>query len=570
MWDTSCRDWEERLLSGRSLVPDLPLHRAEADRALRIYRNLRMPDLIGQPTIGALGPTWLDPIVEALFGSLDPVTQVRAIKTLFALVPKGNNKTTGLAAIMLVAFILNRRANAELLLIGPTKMIADRAYEQASAMIRADAALDAARGGKFKCTDHLREIEDLRPMPDQDGMPNRTVLRVKSADTEVVTGSIAVWTLIDELHELALSPKAAKILLEIRGALTKRPDGCVVYITTQSKDAPVGAFKDELGIARQVRDGEIELPYLPVIYELPGKIAADNGWKDQRYWPLINPNLGKSTSVDVLRDELTKAEATGAHALILFASQYMNVEVGASLSGDGWAGAGFWDRRSDPKLTWDALLARSEIIVVGGDGGGLDDLWGFCALGRDRETQQWLVWSHAWCHRGVLERRKIIASTLEGFARDGDLTIVDDELKDLGEIVDRIVEIEERGLLAFVALDTMGPIGELMDMLGAKGLTADEERIKGCPQGIGLMSAIKTCERKLVNGTMTHMGSRLMAWCVGNLKIEPTATAIKATKLHAGDRKIDPALAMFMAAWGMQSNPESNMFPDNYQMPVWG
>ncbi|NQT91904.1 MAG: hypothetical protein HQ559_04015, partial [Lentisphaerae bacterium] len=36
-------------------------------------------------------------------------------------------------------------------------------------------------------------------------------------------------------------------------------------------------------------------------------------------------------------------------------------------------------------------------------------------------------------------------------------------------------------------------------------------------------------------------------WCVDNLSIEPTATAIRATKANAGDKKIDPAMALFNA-----------------------
>ena len=66
-WNTSCLDWEERLLDGRSLVPELPLYEAEASRALRMFKRLRLPDVIGTPTMeDACGP-WFFPIVAALF-----------------------------------------------------------------------------------------------------------------------------------------------------------------------------------------------------------------------------------------------------------------------------------------------------------------------------------------------------------------------------------------------------------------------------------------------------------------------------------------------------------------------
>jgi len=72
-----------------------------------------------------------------------------------------------------------------------------------------------------------------------------------------------------------------------------------------------------------------------------------------------------------------------------------------------------------------------------------------------------------------------------------------------------------------------------------------------------MMNAIKTAERKLANGTLWRSQCALMAWCVGNLKIEPTATAIRTTKQSAGDAKIDPAMALFNAVTVMSTNPEA-------------
>jgi phage terminase large subunit-like protein len=51
-----------------------------------------------------------------------------------------------------------------------------------------------------------------------------------------------------------------------------------------------------------------------------------------------------------------------------YASQHFNVDR-QLLRGDRWAGSEFWDKQTDPTLTLEALIERSEIIVLGLDGG---------------------------------------------------------------------------------------------------------------------------------------------------------------------------------------------------------
>lgn len=248
--------------------------------------------------------------------------------------------------------------------------------------------------------------------------------------------------------------------------------------------------------------------------------------------------------------ELAKDASTRA----TFLAKHLNVEIGMNLRANRWPGADYWPRRAREGLSLEAVLDRSEVVVVGLDGGGLDDLFGLCVLGRDRETKDWLAWCHAWCHQGVLERRKGIAARLRDFEREGSLTIVDDELADISAIVEIVQDVKDCGLLAAVAADPAG-LGELIDALAGIGVTPEEGQVIGAPQGYAMMNAIKTAERKLANGTLWHDGSALMAWCVGNIKIEPTATAIRATKANAGDAKIDPAMALFDAVTVMSRNP---------------
>ena len=141
MWDTSCPDWQERILSGRTLVPDLPLFEEEAARAVRIFDRLKLPDVIGTPKMADAAGDWFRSIVAALFGAYDVEANRRMIQELFLLVPKKNGKSSYAAAIMVVAMIVNRRPNAEFLLIAPTKEIAGIAYKQASGIIKADPEL---------------------------------------------------------------------------------------------------------------------------------------------------------------------------------------------------------------------------------------------------------------------------------------------------------------------------------------------------------------------------------------------------------------------------------------------
>jgi phage terminase large subunit-like protein len=444
---------------------------------------------------------------------------------------------------MVAAICRNRRPDAEFTFLAPTIEVAGISFRAARAMVKLDPTLSRV----FHVQDNIRRITHRK---------HGSFLQIKAADVDVVTGGKPLGALIDETHLFASKSHAADIFLEIRGALAARPDGFLLQISTQSKAPPAGQFKHELARARDVRDGRLVLPkrLLPVLYELPHEIAANGGWEREEYWPLINPNLNKSVDPVALRSWLIDAKRKGQSELALFASQHFNVEIGLSLRGDRWPGAEFWQKQTDETLTLERLLERSEIVVVGIDGGGLDDLFGLCTLGRCRETKHWLAWSHAWCHESVLQRRQTIAATLQDFQNNGELTIVQDELDDVSAIVEIISDIKRRNLLAAVAVDPAG-ISEFVEELGKIGVSVGEKNLIGAKQGVAMMNAIKGTERKLTNGTLWHGKSALMDWCVGNVKIEPLATGIRATKMNAGDAKIDGAMALFDAAMVMSDRP---------------
>ena len=549
-WRTACPDWAARLMAGESLVPDLPLVAAERDKALRIFDRLRLPDVIGQPPMAEAAGPWIRDIVAALFGSYDAEVNRRMIQEIFLLVPKKNGKSSYAAAIMVTAMIVNRRPNAEFLLIAPTMEIAGISYKQAEGIIKADPELLKL----FHLREHLKTIVHRA---------SGAELKIKAADTDVITGSKSTGILIDETHVFAKKSNAADIFVEIRGALAARPDGFLIQITTQSKTPPSGVFKAELEIARDVRDGALSLPRLPVLYELPDDVAQGDGWKNPAVWPRVNPNLGRSVDIQFLQNALVTAERTGKDALALLASQHFNVEIGMALRADRWIGAEYWLAATSPDLVeLDDLLARSEVAVVGIDGGGLDDLMGLAVLGRDRETQDWLLWAHAWAHPEVYERRKEIIPLLEGFEAAGELTRCERPTQDVVEAAQLVARVRDAGLLpeaAGVGLDPQG-VAALVDALAERDITGDQ--VVGIPQGYRIAGAIWGTERKLADGTLKHGGQDLMAWAVGNAKVEQRGNAVLITKQAAGKAKIDPLMAAFNAVALMSRNPQARVAPE--------
>lgn len=546
-WDTSCPDWEQRIRDGRSLLPDLPLFAAEANRAEAIFRRLRLPDVAGQPLMADAAGDWMFDLVRALFGGYDPETNARMLRELFVLCPKKSSKTTLGAAIMITAVLMSRRPRAEFLLVAPTQEVSDLAFRQAVGMIEADPVLAA----KFHVQEHIKKATYR---------PTGAFLKVKSFDPKIVTGSKPSGILLDELHVIAEAPNADRVIGQLRGGMISQPEAFMVTITTQSERPPAGVFKSEIQKARSIRDGKAYgVPVLPLLYEFPPGVD----WRDPANWHMVTPNNGRSITVERLIPDYHGAVADGEGELRRWASQHLNVEIGLALRSDAWIGADFWERNAISAFDLEYLIRHSDAITVGIDGGGMDDLLGLAVIGRLAESVilkfrigaeevtatlrpgDWLAWTRAYCHPIALERRKADASRMHDFARDGDLVLVAEVGDDVRAVADVVEQCDASGLLDKVGVDPIG-IGQVLDELAEREI--DPARIIGISQGYRLGGSIKTVERKLAEGALRHGGQPLMAWCVANARVEARANSILITKSASGSGKIDPLMAIFNAA----------------------
>ncbi|MGI9362515.1 MAG: terminase large subunit [Parasphingorhabdus sp.] len=544
-WSTACPDWEERIVAKRSLIPFDPLFPEVAADALAVFKSLKIVDAPGMPTFGEACEEWVFDFVGLIFGAYDPKSAMRLINEFMLLISKKNSKSTIAAGIMLTALIVNWRNSAELLILAPTLEIAKNSFDPAADMVEHDEELKQL----LHVQEHLRTITHR---------VTKAELKVVAADKDTVGGKKAGFVLVDELWLFGKKPRAKAMLREATGGLASRPEGFVVYLTTHSDEPPEGEFKDKLEYFRDVRDGVIEdKSCFGLLYEFPRQMLEDEAYLEPENFYITNPNLGKSVSQKYLETEFNKEMRGDGEGKQLFFAKHLNVEIGMRLRRDRWRAAEYWDQCGDKALTLESLVSRSEVIVAGVDGGGLDDLYGLAVLGRCRDTGKWLYWAKAWAQPIVLDRRKDIATSLHGFESDGDLVICDDPAQDIDEISEILIMLSETGLLpekSAIGLDPQG-VSDLVDLLEDGGV--ETEQITGVGQGYRLSSATWAMERRLFGKRMVHAGSAMMAWCVSNARVKDAGNGVLLTKQESGRAKIDPLCACLNATKLMEMNPEA-------------
>lgn len=540
-WTTACPDWADRLKRGESIIP-APIFPAQAEAALARFRRLRVVDLPGQPTFGDVCAPWVFEFVRAIFGAYDESTGRQLIREFYLLISKKNTKSTIAAGIMVTALTLCWRRHEEHLILAPTKEVADNSFKPAAAMVRADAELSVM----YAVRDHTRTIEHV-------DLDVGNSLKVVAADTETVSGKKAGRILVDEHWVFGKRANADAMIMEATGGQASRDEGWVIYLTTQSDEPPAGVFRSKLNYYRDVRDGKIDDPRsLGILYEFPPDMVESQAYLMPENFHITNPNLGRSVNAHWLADQIekTRREQDGSFQRLL--AKHLDVEIGLNLRSDRWVGADFWEACEGGPETLDELLERCEVVDIGVDGGGTDDLLGLAVAGREHRTGHWLAWCHAWAHPIVLERRKADAPRFLDFEQDGDLTLVDRVGADVKDVADLCLRVYQSGKLDMVGCDQAG-IGAIEQAIVQAGVP--EDMLIGISQGWKLTGAIKTTSRALAGGTLLHGGQRLMAWCVGNAKVEPKGNALMITKQAAGTAKIDPLMALFNAVTLLSLNP---------------
>ena len=162
-------------------------------------------------------------------------------------ISKKNGKSVDAAAIMLTALVRNWRMSGEFLILAPNA----RGGKQ---LVQAGERHDRGGPRRAGAASHPAALEDDHA-PDDRGLAQGH--RGGQRDD---SGKKAIGVFVDELWLFGKRANAENMLREATGGLVSRPEGFVIYATTQSDEPPAGVFRQKLHYFRGVRDGTIVDP----------------------------------------------------------------------------------------------------------------------------------------------------------------------------------------------------------------------------------------------------------------------------------------------------------------------
>ena len=505
-----------------------------AEKYLKVFNELQITDLLGTPKIKDLPHAWYSDFVKSFFGAVDLDNRARLIQEFFVLIPKKNAKSTISGLIMLTALIANPYQGAEFALIAASREVVNNAFIPIVECIKANQTLSVL----FKIYDNgdSKYIKHAK---------TNAVLRITTPLMKTNQGKKWHGVLIDEVALWQDVKNATSILNEITGNLINKKDAFIIYLTTQSHEAPHGVFKALLNKARAIsQKGEPEIlktKFLPILYEFSQKEIENGEHKKPENWHKVNPNLGRSVDFERLKQMQIDAEQAGSDALREFEAKYLNVEITMNTSSiDGWQGAEFWTQ-CEKRITLNQVMDKSDHLFIGIDGGGLDDLTGVAVLGIDGKGL-WRIWAFGYGYKSVMERAGL-AKRLAEFQAANECLIVDRLGDDAIEIGKLIKKIYDTGKLKRIGIDPRG-IGDILTEIKSHG--TPESIIEQVNQGVALMGAEKTFSRRLAQRAVVICQSDLMRFCVGNAIVEQRGDDYFLSK-KSSLFKIDPLIAILDA-----------------------
>ena len=466
----------------------------EADYVLGIYKYLRFTtgNVEGKPF--DLMP-WFATIVYMAFGWRRPGGGKR-FRKVYCKVARGNAKTENLVSVGVIGFLFEGSRTPEVVWAATKKDQARIGWERQREML------------KMLCKDEPSLAKEL------DIPKGRTATKVShkerlasvyylGRDSDKEDGLKPSMAIIDEYHAWDNDD----ILNVLESGMVKVDDPQTWIITTAGYK-PQGPNTAFLKSCKRILEGRAKSDeLLAFVYELD----ETDDWRDQSVWYKSNPGLGESLSIEALRTEYEKIQASGLRKEIDFKVKNLNMEA---QSEKGWIPVDIWNK-GDAPVTLEDFTGR---ICYGGlDLANTNDFNAFVLFSPSQAAEQkslCMVWY--WMPEDAVEKHRTKRPFIDEWAQQGYITVTPGNVTDY-ELIRRDIVAICKGVttLSAIAFD------RALSFYLTPALIEDGFRMEVFQQSwTWLTPAAKQLETMAQKGELSHGGNPVLAWNMANVVLQ--------------------------------------------------
>lgn len=459
---------------------------------------------------------WQDASIRYIFGKRDGDGN-REVRKVFWKLGKGSGKTVLVAAIglgfLMDCVLRNKHHRSLVVIVAASVNSANIAFEHILEAVVADPELK----GQFRVQTQYRQLRHIG---------TGIVIRVLAPNMKSAVGLRPILIIVDELHAAAIEIKNFSQVMDQlrRGSANYGTEALELIISTSPPHKAVGAYRDVLAYARQVRDGHVFDPhFLPILFEYPIKQRPDLDVSNPEDWWRGVPSLGYTMDASEMIRELKETQQSESkEPLMLLLSQRLGIEPDDR--GDG--GGEFilqtkWKDVPDRPRKVPHGLSDLSIAI---DPGGAEDAMAVAYLWKDQSTGRYQVVVEQFIVHSAMERADaVLADTFSQAIKAGELFLFDSFPQMDEEIGRRLTEIIDT-CEVFPALggDVHGRTGVTLALTELTGLP-----FRAIPQGWKLAAPQAAMEAWMLDNIVDVTHGPLLDANVENLRVIENDAGVK-------------------------------------------
>lgn len=510
------------------MLPTSHYDKEKADRAVKFIENLRHTKGKWANKRFWLLP-WQEQIIRDIFGIIKE-DGTRQFKTAFIEIPKKNGKSELAAAVALYLLFADNEPSAEVYGAAADRQQASIVFDVAKQMVEMSPALKK----RSKTVGSTKRIVNYS---------NAGYYQVLSAEVGTKHGFSVSGLVFDEIHT---QPNRKLYDVLTKGSSDARENPLHFIITTAGDDIHSIAY--ELHIkAIDILDGRrIDPTFYPVVYGL----REDEDWEDEANWYKVNPSIGYTIKIDVVRDAFLEAKQNPADEMTF---KWLRLNMWLNHNASWIPDAVFM--KGAQLIDMNSLEGRD--CYAGLDLSSTEDITAMVLVFPPEENDgEYILLPYFWVPEETIPRRvKASSVPYDVWAKQGYLMETEGDVVHYGFIEKFIYELSEKYHIVEIAIDRWNATHMTQNLEG-EGLT-----MIPFGQGFSSMSPpTKDFYKLLKEGKLIHGGNPVLRWMAGNAVIDmDPAENIKVTKKRSKE-KVDGIIASIMGldrAMRRENKPKS-------------